>query len=183
MGYMIYERNGRDCGYGVPAWCDQPDCWKKIDRGLGYLCGQEPGGDEHGCGLYFCGQHSFFAYPEDHDEPVEEFLGARCQQCMDGKDPFEPKPDHPEWILWKLNHDSWAQWREQNADWMVNTRIKIAAARLTCGDGCRGCLACTQDPTVEPEWPDEEEQPYGFVNLGSSDETEVSQVNEFEPVK
>ena len=58
MGYAYYILpDGREAGYGVEATCDEPGCTARIDRGLGYLCGTEPGGDEHGCGGYFCGAH------------------------------------------------------------------------------------------------------------------------------
>lgn len=63
MGYAYYEitRNGEmiEAGYGVETVCEEPGCKKEIDRGLGYLCGKDPGGDEHGCGGYFCGQHLY----------------------------------------------------------------------------------------------------------------------------
>jgi hypothetical protein len=105
MGYAIYQRNGRDCGYGVPAWCDFPCCNAKIDRGLGYLCGEEPGGDEFGCGLYFCGEH-LFCSGKGH--------GWLCLRCLTYEDPYEMKPDHPEWNEWKMTDESWAQWRAEN---------------------------------------------------------------------
>ena len=58
MGYAYYEiiRNGEkiEAGYGVEAVCERDGCDAKIDRGLAYLCGKTPGGDEHGCGGYFC---------------------------------------------------------------------------------------------------------------------------------
>ncbi len=62
MGYASYVLpDGREAGYGIEAECDQPDCSAEIDRGLGYLCGDNPDGHrdptEAGCGLYFCGQH------------------------------------------------------------------------------------------------------------------------------
>lgn len=63
MGYAYYEitRNGEtiQAGYGVETVCERDGCTEKIDRGLGYLCGQTPGGDENGCGGYFCGQHLY----------------------------------------------------------------------------------------------------------------------------
>lgn len=107
MGYAIYERNGRDCGYGVPAVCDHPDCNERIDRGLANLCGEEPGGDEFGCGLYFCGSHLFL--PPRDGEP-----GWRCPACLFGAEPFEPKTDVREWVEWKLTDESWASWRTEN---------------------------------------------------------------------
>jgi hypothetical protein len=63
MGYAYYEviRNGEkiEAGYGVEAICEKANCNAKIDRGLAYLCGKTPGGDEHGCGGYFCEQHLY----------------------------------------------------------------------------------------------------------------------------
>lgn len=63
MGYARYDitRNGQTikAGYAVEATCEEPECSARIDRGLDYLCGQTPGGDEHGCGGYFCGQHLY----------------------------------------------------------------------------------------------------------------------------
>ena len=108
MGWSIgYDDNWqRDIGYGVPATCDHPECNAKIDRGLAHVCGGEPYGGEDGCGLYFCGAH---------------LLPRRCERCSDRTDDaefvhFEPKPDHPEWIEWKLIDPSWQQWREENRD-------------------------------------------------------------------
>ncbi|WP_327335877.1 hypothetical protein OG384_04385 [Streptomyces sp. NBC_01324] len=61
MGYAHYEitRNGEtiQAGYGVETVCEKDGCKETINRGLGHLCGKAPGGDEHGCGGYFCGQH------------------------------------------------------------------------------------------------------------------------------
>lgn len=71
MGYANYEisRNGQtiQAGYAVEAICEETGCEEKIDRGLGHLCGKNPGGDEHGCGSYYCGQHLTY--------------GNQCQRC------------------------------------------------------------------------------------------------------
>ena len=69
MGYGYYTlSDGREAGYGVEADCDREGCTERIDRGLGYLCGDNPYGhsdpDEPGCGFYFCGEHEY-----DHDCP------------------------------------------------------------------------------------------------------------------
>lgn len=90
----------RDIGYGVPAWCDHPECSKKIDRGLAFVCGG-PYWEPDGCGLYFCDKHIFCNGP-----PL-------CERCLDGKEPFTPKPDHPEWIEFKATDESWAEWRKE----------------------------------------------------------------------
>lgn len=101
----------RDVGYGVPAYCDHPKCNEVIDRGLAYVCcGQEPYGGEKGCGLYFCENH-------------RDYKG-RCPKCRryDYK-PYKPKPDHPDWIHWKLTDESWAKWRNENPDWVAQMNL------------------------------------------------------------
>lgn len=59
MGYAFYEAVDRPAGYGVLATCDKRGCEAEIDRGLGYLCGDEPDGHGRstGCGFYFCDEH------------------------------------------------------------------------------------------------------------------------------
>jgi len=92
----------RDIGYGVPAYCDHPDCDEEIDRGLSYVCcDTQPYGGE-GCGLYFCAKHSYI---------TEKHYGL-CVCCLRGNKPFSPKPDHHEWVNWKLTDESWEEWRQ-----------------------------------------------------------------------
>lgn len=114
MGWAVgYDTTWqRDIGYGVPAKCDHPDCDEDIDRGLSYVCGGEPFGGEHGCGLYFCSKHLYI---------VDVNVGANepkcvqlCKQCMEERDWFAPKPDVPLWINHKLIDPSWAEWRREN---------------------------------------------------------------------
>lgn len=100
----------RDIGYGVPSICDHPGCKAKIDRGLSYVCGTEPKGGEHGCGLYFCTDHLRTA--GDHRDNAQ--LCTRCY--WRNRTPFTPTPDVIEWIQWKLDDESWAQWRQKNPD-------------------------------------------------------------------
>lgn len=83
--YEIFRRGQMiDAGYDVPTTCEQPRCNEQINRGLDHLCGVTPGGDEHGCGGYFCGQH---LYPA----PVVE-VGKRCIRDR-GTDPTRHSPD------------------------------------------------------------------------------------------
>lgn len=104
MGWSIgYDTNwSRDIGYGVPAYCDHPQCWAEIDRGLSYVCGNEPYGGDKGCGLYFCGHHQ---------------LGPKqlCPRCGRGRGPYPAKPDHPDWIRHKATDPSWEEWRQEEA--------------------------------------------------------------------
>jgi hypothetical protein len=77
MGYASYtvHRNGQEieAGYAVEDVCNKEGCTAKIDRGLGYLCGETPGGDEHGCGGYFCGEHLLMSSVDDEPQ--------RCERC------------------------------------------------------------------------------------------------------
>lgn len=90
MGYAHYEvvRNGEtiEAGYAVEAMCDKPDCTARISRGTDALCGETPGGDEYGCGGYFCDADLYMA-PEGQ-------IGYRCFLCKDrGADPLDRSPD------------------------------------------------------------------------------------------
>jgi len=103
----------RDIGYGVPAVCDHPKCDAKIDRGLSYVCGGDPYGGDKGCGLYFCGDH-LAGDPE------------RCERCLAGQPPFNPKPDVDEWLEWKLNDESWADWRRTHPEAVEKIRERVS---------------------------------------------------------
>lgn len=73
MGYGSYVlADGREAGYLVEDICNEDGCDTKIDRGLSYLCGKHPGGDEYGCGGYFCENH---LYGDN-----------RCVRCRDNGD-------------------------------------------------------------------------------------------------
>jgi hypothetical protein len=69
MGYASYtvSRNGEqiEAGYAVEDVCNADGCKEEIDRGLDYLCGRTPGGDEYGCGGYFCGEHLSLSATDD----------------------------------------------------------------------------------------------------------------------
>lgn len=127
MGWAIgYDENWkRDIGYGVPAECDHPDCSVNINRGLSYVCGSDPYGGEHGCGLHFCYQHLQY----------EDFSGRFIQLCdrcieVESEDSppvlcYTPKPDVLKWIGWKLKDESWGKWREHNPDEVKNMRSRL----------------------------------------------------------
>jgi hypothetical protein len=123
VGYAIYEINHRDCGYGVPCLCDHPECEKKIDRGLSYLCGESPGDEQFGCGLYFCESHLVgMRKPRGLDRSI--WLCGRCYRYLT---PYDPKPDIAEWIEWKLTDESWQRWREENAELVEMMRESLNA--------------------------------------------------------
>lgn len=117
MGWSIgYDENWqRDIGYGVPAKCDHPDCDADINRGLAYVCGGEPYGGEHGCGLYFCGEHLQY-------KVIDGRTYQLCDLCCshnhgsgeEWAESYTAKPDTQEWINWKMTDPSWAAWREEN---------------------------------------------------------------------
>lgn len=123
MGWSLGEHNGRDIGYGVPAYCDHPGCMKEIDRGLGYVCGSEPYGGEHGCGLFFCEDHLWHRSPRSSYRSVQN-----CKRCMTYRPAFKPTPDHPDWIAWKLTDESWAAWRAENPEWVAANQAALTNA-------------------------------------------------------
>jgi len=124
----------RDIGYGVPAYCDHPGCNEQIDRGLAHVCcDQEPYGGDRGCGLYFCEAHQ-------HSNNRHSQL---CARCFRSRNPFKPKPEHPEWIGFKLTDESWKEWRESNP---------TAVARLR-KDFMRTCKSCEQLPGSDRNMP------------------------------
>jgi hypothetical protein len=90
MGNARYEiyRNGQkiEAGYGVEAVCEEDGCNERIDRGLAYLCGNEPGGDEYGCGGYYCANHLFLG----SGAPVSEGLCERCAKRWEEESTREP---------------------------------------------------------------------------------------------
>ncbi|HEY4295526.1 MAG TPA: hypothetical protein VGM85_03560 [Paraburkholderia sp.] len=118
MGWSIgFDENWkRDIGYGVPAICDHPDCNAKIDRGLAHVCGGEPYGGERGCGLYLCGRHM----------TCSAFGPQLCDRCATRRKPFAAKPDHPDWITWKLTDGSWHEWRDANPEEVATLRAALA---------------------------------------------------------
>lgn len=110
MGWSIgYDDNlQRDIGYGVPAYCDHPDCTKEIHRGLSYVCGGDAYGGEHGCGMHFCSSHLLLCLGSD---PMPQL----CERCVKEEPHFPIKPDHPEWIQHKETDPSWEEWRQEQA--------------------------------------------------------------------
>jgi len=121
MGWSIGfdSKWNRDIGYGVPAYCDYPGCGAEIDRGLSYVCGGEPYGGEHGCGLYFCSKHRELR--EFEDDCCKEV----CERCHIDADAFTPVAEHPTWINWKLTDESWKQWRDENAAEVERLRAEL----------------------------------------------------------
>jgi len=111
----------RDIGYGVPAQCDHPDCATEIHRGLHFVCGGQPYGGEHGCGLFFCDDHMLYTIPVN----LEADLHQVCSRCFDDEEPFPPKPDSFAWLRHKLLDESWQQWRDQNPE---QVRAALTAA-------------------------------------------------------
>ncbi|MFI5985064.1 hypothetical protein ACIBEA_29885 [Streptomyces sp. NPDC051555] len=78
MGNAYYKvtRDGEtiEAGYDVAATCERDDCDTAIDRGLAYLCGRTPGGDECGCGGYYCERHLYMS--------GEDEVGDLCGPCI-----------------------------------------------------------------------------------------------------
>jgi hypothetical protein len=112
MGYQCYELNGRDQGYGVPAKCDHPDCDEDIDRGMGFACGGDP---MENCGLFFCHNHRRHDVDPEADWTIENrHTFGVCERCATRQEPFDPTLDTEYWRAWKMNHESWRVWRDEN---------------------------------------------------------------------
>jgi hypothetical protein len=124
MGWAIGTdpTHRRHIGYGVPAKCEHPECDEDIDRGLSYACGGGVMEDVPNCGLFFCGKHLVYV---ERDVDDEEHQGWVCQRCADGKPPFDPKPETPEWAKHVTTDPSWAEWRAENPD-LAETMAAIA---------------------------------------------------------
>jgi hypothetical protein len=121
MGWSLgYDDNWkRDIGYGVPAHCDHPGCSAEIDRGLGYVCGGEPYGGEHGCGLFVCSEHTY----------GNSKCWQLCRHCADRRrKKLAPSDDHPDWMRWKLTDESWQRWRDENPGEVAKLRAAIIDA-------------------------------------------------------
>lgn len=116
MGWAVgYDTKWRrDIGYGVPAACDHPGCGESIDRGLACVCGGEPFGGDHGCGLFFCTRHMGERWPRGHDDYVQN-----CARCLRYRKPYKPTPDTDEWVNHKLTDESWAEWRAENPQFVA----------------------------------------------------------------
>lgn len=97
MGYSYYTRKidgvERHLGYGVRALCDHPSCGKIINRGLAYLCGQDPGETEYGCGRYFCEDH---CGSRTYGRGKTSVTVRNCERCRRGLRPFTMKGDLPQ---------------------------------------------------------------------------------------
>lgn len=73
MGWAYgHNSEGREIGYAVDAECDKKECFKVIDRGLSYVCGDMHDGGDHGCGRYFCTEHLLITEK-----------GQLCEECAD----------------------------------------------------------------------------------------------------
>lgn len=111
MGYACYHVSEHDrfCGYGVPTICEHPKCNEEIDRGLAHACGDEPGGREAGCGLYFCSKHL-----PGYRKPRGDWRYRQlCHRCTAYRNPFPVKPELKRWMRWILTDGSWAEWRKE----------------------------------------------------------------------
>ncbi len=133
VGWAVGENAGRHIGYGVPAVCEQPDCSTNIDRGLAYACGGGAVGAVENCGRFFCAAHLTLQSSDEDGATDPEFV---CERCATGQEPFDRKPDTPEWASHVLTDDSWAQWRQENPARVATfeTIASAAHSQLMQGD-------------------------------------------------
>lgn len=134
MGWSIgYDSTfDRFIGYAVPAKCEHPDCDEDIDRGVSYVCGSDPYGGDHGCGLHFCEEHLWMVDVGNRTVQLCERCKANAQIDWDTvsgaemAEPFTPKPDTLEWQRWQLTDESWAKWRDENPEKVSAIRSALA---------------------------------------------------------
>lgn len=132
MGYQVYRiGNGRWGGYGVPAYCEHPDCNEEIDRGMAFACGEEPFMTELGCDRYFCSKHrlakGWDAEKEEwclHTEDCNCEYKEICERCANVEAPFPYKEEHPDWTKHILTHESWEEWRKENPEEVKKRTMK-----------------------------------------------------------
>lgn len=106
-------------GYAVPAKCDHPECNKDIYRGVDSICSE--------CELSFCDSHLFYR-EIDPPEPNRSSEWV-CDRCLNGEEPFDPKPETDEWINWIRDDESWSEWRKEKG---VKTAEQIRAVFEVC---------------------------------------------------
>ncbi len=90
------DSRGRNIGYLFPARCDHPGCYRRIDRGLSYACGDMHGNDEISCEKYFCSKH-LTEYVEI-DDSISVRLVRICSECA--KTMLEDASD-----IWEYDED------------------------------------------------------------------------------
>ena len=100
--YCGKDDRGREIGYGIIATCDQRGCDTVIDRGLGYCCGPMHGGEEGGCGRYFCGTH--LGVVGERGGCLHRFKGAygatMCQSMRDDAGSIWCACGYPHHVEW-----------------------------------------------------------------------------------
>ena len=37
-----------------------------------------------------------------------------CERCLEDKEPFEKKGEHPDWVKHVTTHPTWIEWRKEN---------------------------------------------------------------------
>lgn len=130
MGYQVYQVGKRWGGYGVPTYCEHPECSEEIDRGVSFACGGKPF-SEHGCDRYFCGKHLNYVYfKEDgsrcrHRNDCDCESVELCERCEKNKSPFKYKKEHPEWVEHLIKDDSWAEWRSKNPEELAELKEQL----------------------------------------------------------
>jgi hypothetical protein len=92
---------------------------------MAYACGGEPF-SKVGCDRYFCSKHKEMVgfNPDNTVCQHEQDIDGRCdcdwkdvcERCAKDEQPFNYKPEHPEWIHHLLTDESWAKWRRENPE-------------------------------------------------------------------
>lgn len=134
MGYAVGEGvflgKFRWIGYGVPAYCDHPDCNVEIDRGMGYAC-------NHECGGYYCSRHRFLPEIMLNDNNEVEYCGCLHEHVQ--------REEHPKWLAFILNEESWEKWRKENPEVVEEYQNQLDINNRFMGKGSRVMVCCTNE--------------------------------------
>ena len=128
------QEQGRHIGYGVLAICDHPDCTVEIDRGLVYMCCENPH-PSPSCGGFYCAEHrDNYIYGDeidDMDDAELEALGidVESQAVFDAVEnadivrcrhsPIQPNKESASWLQHVIEDDTWSKWREENPEKVI----------------------------------------------------------------
>lgn len=101
MGYGSYSTPLGDGGYNVEDTCHEDGCGEAIDRGLSFLCGDQPGYDDGvGCGRWFCADH--LSTPPEEVGPM--FGSGLCPSCQARYERENPGCWERDEAAWQARH-------------------------------------------------------------------------------
>lgn len=125
----FHKEQQRHIGYSVFAICDHPNCTVEIDRGLAYMCCEDPK-PSASCEGFYCAEHrDNYVYGDEIDDMDDDELEAmgidvESQAVFDAVEngdivrcrhlPIPLNKESAYWLELVLADESWATWRDEN---------------------------------------------------------------------